>query len=185
MPVKDITGKIFGRLTVIGQAGRTELYRVLWHCRCECGKEKIALSKTLLNGMTRSCGCLREETTRNRSIKHGASQGHEKTAEYKLWMSMRRRCHRHENAAEYRDRGITVCERWQNSFPNFLADMGPRPQGTHGKRPMYTLDRRDNDKGYSPENCRWATWFQQANNRRTSPKHKKDALGRFTAELIS
>jgi hypothetical protein len=179
MPILDLTGKTFGRLTVIKFA-ETKNYRAYWHCRCECGKEKVALSKTLTNGMTRSCGCLNSEMSKARSTTHGCTVGGEKSPEYKVWMAMKKRCTYTEDAANYKDRGITVCERW-SKFENFLADMGPRPPGRHGKRPMYTLDRENNDKGYFKENCRWATWYQQAANRRAAKcKHVRDTkTGRF------
>lgn len=122
---------------------------------CDCGKQKSIPMVRVKSGNAKSCGCLK--------LKHGASAGGKKTPEYTAWLAMHARCNatKGRDASAYRDRGITVCKRW-SVFENFLADMGAKPSRGH------SLDRRDNDKGYSPDNCHWATSEQQLCNRRAS-----------------
>jgi hypothetical protein len=152
-------GARFGRLTVIGEPARgkgtTTSLRV--DVRCDCGTEKtIRISS--LGTSARSCGCLNREVASTNNRTHGMR----KRNEYAIWTSMKQRClnpaHRHY--ASYGGRGITVCQRWQDSFEAFLADVGPRPSKAH------TLDRIDNDRGYEPDNVAWRTRTEQAQNRR-------------------
>ncbi len=115
-------------------------------------------------GNTNSCGCLRREAgvAHGKSTKrHGEGSNGKETPEYRAWAQLRNRCTNpnHEAYKHYGARGITVCERWA-SYENFLADMGRRPSEFH------SIDRRDNSKGYSPDNCRWATYEEQNNNTR-------------------
>ncbi len=123
-------------------------------CQCDCGTQKdILLSEW---GKTRSCGCLALEMLVERSLRHGRAE----TKIYQIWSDMVGRCVRltHQRFADYGGRGITVCDRWRD-FANFYADMGDRPAGR-------SLDRIDNDRGYSPGNCRWAAAAEQRANRR-------------------
>ena len=152
-----LIGKKFGRLTVISQLPAKSDYKIRWHCICDCGGKKDTIGKSLLNGDTQSCGCLHKETMSKVKTTHGMRH----TSEYNIWSSMFLRCENRKNAGfkNYGGRGITVCERWR-TFENFFADMGPRPSKKH------SIDRIDNDRGYSPENCRWTTQDVQARNSR-------------------
>jgi hypothetical protein len=154
---KDLTGQTFGHWTVLRFAAMKEYGRIRisqWFCRCSCGREKVLGGPSLRNGCANSCGCVRR--------KHGHTTQAGRSPTYNSWYTMIARCTYPSNPAyeHYKKRGITVCERWRK-FENFLADMGERPDGT-------TLDRKDNDRGYEPDNCRWATKKEQGNNRVTN-----------------
>ena len=160
---RDLTGSVFGRLTVVEYAGTGR-----WRCSCECGGEACCLTSNLKKGNSKSCGCANREAR----FKHGMS----KTPVYKAWQMMRDRC---ENSANphfhnYGGRGIAVCERWQE-FSNFLADMGMRPKG-------FDIDREDNDKGYEPGNCRWVTRKRNMNNLRGNNRIEYDGQSRTVPE---
>lgn len=154
----DITGQRYGRLLVLKRFGRNASKQTLWLCRCDCGNEVSVTGSHLKNGDTRSCGCLHNE---GNNTKHGGR----KTRLYNIWAKMRRRC-ANENDEAYKDyggRGITVCPEWQESFEAFrdwaLAN---------GYRDDLSIDRKDNDGNYCPENCRWATQKIQGNNQRSN-----------------
>lgn len=135
---------------------RVEYFR----CQCSlCGGETVVIKKMI--GKTLPCGCYAREASSKRNTRHGHSGTHkQKSPTYVSWQSMKARCHnpRATSYERYGAKGITVCKRWQR-FENFLADMGERPEGM-------TLDRKNNSRGYSKANCRWATSKQQHENRR-------------------
>lgn len=157
----DLVGRRFGRLVVLQMIPSKGNVRV--RCACDCGKEVTPLAYNLKNGGTTSCGCLWKEKLAARAVSLGHANrrhGMTGTRTYVCWQEAKKRCHspNHTRFLEYGARGIAVCERWRDSFENFLEDMGECPPGM-------TLERRDNSIGYEPGNCEWATRERQAQNR--------------------
>lgn len=169
-PTLELGGLQFGRWTVVRpRLRRGPLGEVYWLCLCECGRKRYVKAASLQSGRSQSCGCLHREVV--------ATHGMTGTLTFKSWESVKQRC-LNPNAPDYPrygGRGIKVCMRWQNSFENFLADMGERPSRDH------SLDRIDTDGDYDPSNCRWATRSEQQSNKR--PYRKVDILGQTFGTL--
>lgn len=156
----DLTGQRFGRLTVM-QRAENKGNEVTWLCRCDCGTETLVIGKDLRRGHTQSCGCFHREKFGDICTTHGARA----TRLYNVWRGMKDRCYSqtHKYYKHYGGRGITVCTEWLHDFAAFQ-----RWALSHGYQDDLSIDRIDNDKGYSPDNCRWATATEQRHNRRDS-----------------
>ena len=122
----NLAGLVVGKLVVIKEAGRTKDLQVLWLCKCECGETTKVRASSLKNSLTHSCGCLKKEWTIKHKTKHGYAKVGMKTSEYCIWQGMKKRCYKTYSSVYkyYGGRGIKVCDRWLDSFENFLKDMG-------------------------------------------------------------
>ena len=166
----DLSGQRFGRLTVLERTEnkhyRCGQVQAQFLCKCDCGNEITVLGGNLKTGHTQSCGCHRAQKTAERSLKHGMSL----SSIYGVWNTMRQRCLNPNNHkfSEYGGRGITVCDEWKDSFEAF-RDWAV----ANGYEEHLSIDRINNDGNYCPENCRWATAKEQANNRRKRRMLKK------------
>lgn len=157
---EDLTGKRFGRLTVLEYDHNNSYRAPYWRCLCDCGNEITVRGSELKIGNVKSCGCYHRDVTREICTTHGMTN----TSLYRVWRHMKERCI-NPNSQEYRnygDRGIFVCDEW-NSFENF-RDWAL----SNGYDPKLSIDRINNNDGYYPENCRWADAITQSNNRRTN-----------------
>lgn len=164
----DHAGIRYGRLVATSKAENSRSGRIRWNCTCDCGNSVVVQTNALVSGNTRSCGCIHDEVRKTARKTHGMR----KTSLYNIWNGIKIRC-TNKNSAAYKDyggRGITVCDRWLNSFENFFADMGDRPSAQH------SIDRINNDLGYSPDNCRWATKGEQSRNTRKNIFLEHDGL---------
>lgn len=154
--VTDLAGQRFGRLTVVRRVENSPAGAARWAVRCDCGTEKNVRSSQLTEGSTVSCGCYLREVAGARVRTHGLTN----SFEFRSWRAMKTRCtsEKHPRYHRYGGRGITFCERWAQ-FENFYADMGPCPFDDG------SIERVNNDEGYTPQNCVWLPKSQQSKNR--------------------
>lgn len=173
--IRNLIGYFHGKISVVSFHG-TNKGKAYWNCKCLCGREFVVWMGELISYHRTSCGKCKKESAKK-------THGRTPVYMYRIWCGMKGRCSNKKNQAynDYGGRGIVVCERWRNSYTNFLIDMGDRPSRLH------TLDRKDNNGNYEPGNCRWATKAEQANNRRSSRiieyKGKKQVLRVWCTEL--
>jgi len=162
----------FGRLLVLSEVN---LGDVRWLCKCDCGNTVVVRGAALRKFYTQSCGCYHKEVVARTGrlykgcfVKHGHKRQSKQTRAYSIWGCMKTRCFNknRKDWLNYGGRGITVCDRWKDSFENFLADMGEPPEN-------YQIDRIDNDGNYEPLNCRWVTPKENCNNKQRQAIHSK------------
>lgn len=170
---KNLSGKKFGRLLLLHPTKQTKQGHWIWLCQCDCGNQKEITGSNIVYGRTTSCGCVQRERASTANKEHGLTG----TTECRIWQAIKNRTSNRngQDFDDYGGRGITVCERWSNSFQAFLDDMGERPDGM-------SLDRINNDLGYFKENCRWATKIEQMNNTRGNHRETFNGETRTIAE---
>ncbi|MZK54155.1 hypothetical protein [Clostridium beijerinckii] len=169
---KDLRGKVFGRLVAIEIVGRNKSRSVIWKCKCECGNECEVVSDRLLQGETKSCGCITKELNKTRRITHGLSH----TKLYYVWKAMLARCNnkKHPWYSRYGGRGIKVCSEWEDvkAFYDWAIN--------NGYKDGLEIDRVDNDGNYEPNNCKWKTRKEQTQN---TSRNKKVTINGETKTL--
>lgn len=164
-------GARFGEWEILDSVAIVEKGNQKYFARCSCGKEKFVYYSQLIQGSSKSCGCLRKRLNKQPGTKHGMSN----SRTYDTWKGMFQRCKNQSSARWYRDKGIKVCRRWKK-FENFLKDMGEIPEG-------YSIDRIDGDLGYFKENCRYVDVKTQQRNKKCNRFFEIDGKVSCVAEI--
>lgn len=190
----DLTGQKFGRLTVLRNLGKGKDSRFKFLCKCECGKEVEVKGVYLTTNQVRSCGCLAHDISRenalkrNKGNKFGEKHGKSHTKLYKIWKGVRMRCYSKtcKGYKNYGGRGIKMCEEWKSNFESFY-EWAMSNGYFEGKRGECTIERKDVNGDYEPDNCEWRTIQEQQNNKRNSHfitfKGKTQTLTNWAKEL--
>lgn len=165
MPKIDITGQTFGKLTALKEEGRNKSGNITWNCVCTCGNATVVVGSDLRKLRTQSCGCHRKEAATTHGFRH--------TQEYNSWRAMKERCYNPKSKSfeNYGGRGIGMCSEWRESFQNFYNDMGAKPSSAH------SIDRKDINGDYNPDNCKWSTRTEQSRNRRVQCNNETGERG--------
>ena len=164
---KDLTGKKFGRLTVL-KYHATISRQAMWECKCDCGKTKIVRGSHLTSGSIQSCGCLRIESVRKAKLVHGDTGGKKTARLYGVWCNMKNRCY-NKKVRSYKDygaRGIRICDDWKENYSSFKKWAFDNGYDCNAEYQQCTIDRIDNDGNYEPNNCKFSTSKEQCKNRR-------------------
>lgn len=154
----DITGNRYGKLFVVERLENTQRGVTVWKCLCDCGNYTTVRGSNLKSGAVKSCGCLKKTT--KPSLRHDMSN----TRLYRTWANMKRRCYTpsHKSYKDYGERGISVCDEWKDSFENFM-----KWALANGYTDELTIERKDTNGNYCPDNCEWILWEEQQKNRRS------------------
>lgn len=164
--LNDLTGKRFGRLTVIKKIGAAKNRQILWLCKCDCGKEKIIIGSSLKNGYSTSCGCYAKEIHSKNNSTHNCS----KNRLYNVWALIKQRVYNKNNKeyADYGGRGITICKEWSEDFMSFFKWAYANGYDENAKKGECTIDRINVNGNYEPSNCRWVAMKIQNLNKRNN-----------------
>lgn len=165
--MNDLTGMKINRWKIISRAGSNKHNQATWHCICDCGTKRIVIGSSIINNLSLSCGCLMRERAAEANKTHGLSKSSLAT----VWSNMKSRCHNKKalNYSDYGGRGITVCDEWINNSKAFY-----KWALEHGYNDRLFIDRKDNNKGYSPDNCRFVSRTINNNNKR---KYRTNTTG--------